>query len=223
MISRSVSAVLVAALLSGCVATNGTERPDSSSGDDQTATRVQGSLLGALVGGLIGAAAGDKKGALIGAALGAGVGYLAGNEIAKRKANYAREEDFLEAEIAQAEALNQEAVAYNEKLRGQISSLDTQSKQLATRYRSGQATRDQLLAQRNTVQERMKKSRDLEEGLRKEHDIKAAVAKEERGQRGGDDPYVKSLEKQVKELQTNIDNLHRGSAQLARIDERLSV
>ena len=177
----------------------------------------------ALVGGLIGAAAGDKKGALIGAAVGAGVGYLAGNEIAKRKANYAREEDFLEAEIAQAEALNQEAVAYNEKLRGQISSLDTQSKQLATRYRSGQATRDQLLAQRNTVQERMKKSRDLEEGLRKEHDIKAAVAKEERGQRGGDDPYVKSLEKQVKELQTNIDNLHRGSAQLARIDERLSV
>ena len=68
MINRSVSAILVAALLSGCVATNGTERPDSASGDDQTATRVQGSLLGALVGGLIGAAAGDKKGALIGAA-----------------------------------------------------------------------------------------------------------------------------------------------------------
>jgi uncharacterized membrane protein len=223
MTHRLVSGVLVAALLSGCVATGGPERPDSAASDDQTATRVQGSLLGALVGGLIGAAAGDGKGALIGAAVGAGVGYLAGNEVAKRKAQYAREEDFLDAEIAQAEALNREAVAYNDKLRGQIASLDAESKQLAARYRSGQANRDQLAAQRKTVQERLTKSRQVEDNLRKEHEVKAAVAKEERGQRGGDDPYVKSLEKQVKELQANIDNLHRGSAQLARIDERLSV
>jgi uncharacterized membrane protein len=223
MTHKLVSGVLVAALLSGCVATGGPERPDSAASDDQTATRVQGSLLGALVGGLIGAAAGDGKGALIGAALGAGVGYLAGNEIANRKAQYAREEDFLDAEIAQAQALNREAVAYNDRLRGQIASLDAESKQLAAHYRSGQASREQLAAQRNTVQERLTKSRQVEDNLRKEHEIKAAVAKEERGQRGGDDPYVKSLEKQVKELQTNIDNLHRGSAQLARIDERLSV
>jgi uncharacterized membrane protein len=223
MTNRLVSGVLVAALLSGCVATGGPERPDSAASDDQTATRVQGSLLGALVGGLIGAAAGDGKGALIGAAVGAGVGYLAGNEVAKRKAQYAREEDFLDAEIAQAEALNREAVAYNDRLRGQIASLDAESKALTARYRTGQASRDQLAAQRNSVQERLTKSRQVEENLRKEHDVKAAVAKEERGQRGGDDPYVKSLEKQVKELQANIDNLHRGSAQLARIDERLSV
>ncbi len=223
MTQRLVSGILVAALLSGCVATGGPERPDSAVSDDQTATRVQGSLLGALVGGLIGAAAGDTKGALIGAAVGAGVGYLAGNEIAKRKAQYAREEDFLDAEIAQAEALNREAVAYNDRLRAQIASLDAESKQLAARYRSGQASRDQLAAQRKTVQERLTKSRQVEDNLRKEHEVKAAVAKEERGQRGGDDPYVKSLEKQVKELQANIDNLHRGSTQLARIDERLSV
>lgn len=223
MTQRFVSGILVAALLSGCVATGGPERPDSAASDDQTATRVQGSLLGAVVGGLIGAAAGDTKGALIGAAVGAGVGYLAGNEIAKRKAQYAREEDFLEAEIAQAQALNREAVAYNERLRGQIASLDAESKQLAARYRSGQASREQLVAQRNTVQERLTKSRQVEDDLRKEYEVKAAVAKEERGQRGGDDPYVKSLENQVKELRANIDNLHRGSAQLARIDERLSV
>jgi len=223
MMHRYVAGVVMAALLSGCVATGGPERPASTASDDQTATRVQGSLLGALVGGLIGAAAGDTKGALIGAALGGGLGYLAGNEIANRKAQYAREEDFLDAETAQAASLNREAVAYNDQLRGQIAKLDAESKQLAARYRSGQASRDQLVAQRNAVQERMEKSRQVEENLRKEHDIKSTVAKEERDQRGADDPYVKSLENQVKELQSNIDNLHRGSTQLARIDERLSV
>jgi hypothetical protein len=49
------------------------------------------------------------------------------------------------------------------------------------------------------------------------------VLKEERSQRGANDPYVKSLERQVRELQANIDNLHKGSTQLARIDERLSL
>jgi hypothetical protein len=226
MTCRLVSGVVVATLLGGCVTTGGPERPDTvatSEGDDQTATKVQGTLLGAVVGGLIGAATGDRQGALIGATLGAGLGYLAGNEVAKRKAQYVRAEDFLDAEIAQASEMNREAVAYNATLRDQIVALDAESQRLAAQYRSGKASREQMVAQRNAVQLLLQKSRGVEDNLRKEYDIKAAVVSEERGQRGANDPYVTSLETQVKDLQTNIDTLQEGSTQLARIDERLSI
>jgi uncharacterized membrane protein len=223
MKSRLVSVVVIAALATGCVTTG--ERPDTATpaSDDQTATKAQGTLLGAVVGGLIGAATGDTKGALIGASLGAGLGYLAGNEVAKRKAQYARAEDFLDAEIAQATEMNREAVAYNAGLRQQIAGLDAESQKLAAKYRAGRAGRDQMIAQRNTVQARLRKNQEVEQTLRKEHDLKAAVVAEEKGQRGANDPYVKSLETQVRDLQTNIDAMHKGSTQLAAIDERLSI
>jgi uncharacterized membrane protein len=226
MTHKLISGVVLATLLSGCVTTENAVRSDPpapAGTDDQTATKVQGTVLGAVMGGLIGAATGDTKGALIGATVGAGLGYVAGSEVAKRKAQYVREEDFLDAEIAQARELNSEAIAYNATLRRQIAALDSESAQLAAKYRSGKASRDQMIAQRNTVQARLQKSQEVESSLRKEHEIKVAVVNEERGQRGADDPYVKSLDAQVKELQTNIDNLHQGSTQLARIDERLSV
>jgi uncharacterized membrane protein len=224
MTHRLVSVVVIAALSTGCVTTG--ERADTvatAASDDQTATKAQGAVLGALVGGLIGAATGDSKSALIGAGIGAGLGYLAGNEVAKRKAQYARAEDFLDAEIAQATEMNREAVAYNATLRQQIAGLDAESQRLAARYRAGRASRDQMVAQRNTVQARLNKNREVEQTLRKEHDLKAAVVAEEKGQRGANDPYVKSLETQVRDLQSNIDAMHKGSTQLASIDERLSI
>ena len=94
---------------------------------------------------------------------------------------------------------------------------------LAAKYRAGRASRDQMVAQRNAVQARLSKNQEVEQTLRKEHDIKAAVVAEEKGQRGADDPFVKSLETQVRDLQTNIDAMHKGSTQLAGIDERLSI
>jgi uncharacterized protein involved in exopolysaccharide biosynthesis len=224
MTGKLMTGLVAATLLTGCVG-QGPQRADgtTSATDDQTRTKVEGTALGALVGGLIGAAAGDTKGALIGAAVGAGLGFIAGNEVAKRKAQYAREEDFLNAEIAQAEQMNREAAGYNADLRRQIASLDAESNRVAAKYRAGTASRNELAAQRSSVQKQMDANAKVEQTLRKEHEVKAAVLSEEKAQRGANDPYVKSLERQVKELQANIDNLHKGSTQLARIDERLSL
>jgi hypothetical protein len=224
MTRKRMTGMMVATVLMGCASQGPQQADGTGSGtDDQTRTKVEGTLLGALVGGLIGAAAGDSKGALIGAAVGAGVGYIAGNEVAKRKASYAREEDFLNAEIAQAEQMNREAKGYNAELRQQIAVLDAESSRVATKYRAGTASRNELLAQRAQVQKQIDASNKVEQTLGKEYEIKTAVLKEEKGQRGANDSYVKSLERQVNELQTNIDNLHKGSTQLARIDERLSL
>jgi len=224
MTGKLMTGAAAATLLTGCVS-QGPQRSDGTvpTTDDPTRTKVEGTVLGALVGGLIGAAAGDSKGALIGAALGAGVGFLAGNEVAKRKAQYAREEDFLDAEIAQAEQMNREAAGYNADLRRQVAALDAESNRVAAKYRAGTASRNELAAQRSSVQKQMEANAKVEQTLRKEHEVKTAVLDEEKSQRGANDPYVKSLERQVTELQANIDNLHKGSTQLARIDERLSL
>ena len=233
MCKKTVTSTLIAVCLSGCLATEGPEWPqstatsDDSTGqtgmEDQTATKVQGTALGALIGGAVGALAGDTKGAIIGALAGAGLGYYAGNEVAKRKAQYASEEDFLDAEIAQANEMNKEMAAYNSKLREKIFSLEAESKRLAVQYKSGKVSRDTLIAKRSVVQERLKKNQEVEKSLKREHEIKVVILTEQKGQRDANDPYIKSLEREVAELQANVEALHQGSTQLASIDERLSL
>lgn len=232
MTHRLGTMLLAAALLGGCMASTGPERPEggdtgsaaSASSDDQTRTRAEGTVFGALIGGLLGVAIGDSaKGALIGAAVGAGVGYVVGNEVAKRKAKYASEEDFLDGEIVQVQEFNATAAQYNAQLARKIAALDRESQRLATQYRAGKVKRDRLAEQRAEVQQRMERSQRLEADLRKEHDINVAVVQEQQRARGAADPQVAALEKEVQQLQTNIDALHRGSTQLAQIDERLSL
>jgi hypothetical protein len=220
MITKSVTVVVGAIVLSGCLATSD-ER--TASNDDQRITKIQGTAIGAGAGALIGALAGDTKGAIWGVLIGGGLGYLAGNEVGRRKAAYVKEEDFLDAEIAQARNINKELVAYNANLRKEINSLDAKSKRLAASYQSGKTSRNDLRAQRETVQAHWKTSRDLEKRLKKEQEIKLSVLEDQKKHRAPDDPHVRSLEKQVRELQTNIEALQRGSTQLAQIDERLSV
>jgi phage tail tape-measure protein len=138
-----VIVALLAFFVSGC-ATTGQKKPETESDkeleSDQKRTKIEGAAIGALAGGLLGVAlGGDSKvaGALIGAAVGAGAGYLVGNEVAKRKAKYASEEDFLDAEIETATEFNQTAREYNEALRVQIAELDVKSQELRTQYEAG--------------------------------------------------------------------------------------
>lgn len=54
-------------------------------------------------------------------------------------------------------------------------------------------------------------------------EVQTAILKDERKERPVDDQYVVRLEKEVSALQKNLDQLRDGGAQLARIDQRLSV
>ena len=104
-------AIVTGALLVGC-ATN----PDGTMSDRQQ-TVAEGAVVGALLGGLIGGAASNKpSGALAGAAIGGIIGAGIGSSVADRKAQYAREEDFLVAEIQRNEEFIAEADAENRQL-----------------------------------------------------------------------------------------------------------
>lgn len=106
---------------------------------DQQRTKTQGSAFGAGVGAVAGGALGALVGALTGnaenigrfAAIGAGVGLLAGGvagynwgeNVARKKAEYANAEDYLDASIADARATTEAAASENAVLRDDIASV----------------------------------------------------------------------------------------------------
>ena len=207
-------ALLLSGLMTGCV-TNQTK--------DEDRTRLEGAGIGALVGGLLGHVIGDDRGALIGAAVGAGAGYLVGNEIAKRKQEYASTEDFLDGEIGRTQEFNSTAVAYNRKLGREIAALEKESGVLRARYDKGRVDQRALAAKRDDLQTRMAENIKLEETLAQELEVQSGILAQERGGRDANDPYLARLENEVEQLQKNLDTLREGSTQLALIDQRLSV
>jgi hypothetical protein len=53
--------------------------------------------------------------------------------------------------------------------------------------------------------------------------VQTKIIEQEGAEAAEDDPYIARLEKEVRELRDNIETLQEDSAQLASIDERLSV
>ncbi|NLC70778.1 MAG: glycine zipper 2TM domain-containing protein [Desulfuromonadaceae bacterium] len=212
-IFKSMVAVLViGAWLAGC-----------ANMSDQTRTKAEGTAVGAVVGGLVGLAIGEEKGAAIGALAGAGLGFLVGNEIAKRKKNYASTEEFLDAEIANVQEYNSTAVAYNKKVSREIAALEKESTSLRTKYDKGTVDKKALVAKRNALQKRVEENDKLEKTLAEELKVQTTILKKERKDRPEDDQRIAQLEKEVNALQKNLESLRAGSTQLAKIDQRLSV
>jgi hypothetical protein len=228
---KTVGIAAVAALLTVGCQSNPNRSDDGEYGgssastqDDASRTRTEGAVFGAVLGGLLGAAIGDNaKGAAIGAAIGAGAGYLIGNEIAERKQKYAREEDFLDAEIASAREYNATTARYNEKMRGEIAQLDERTRLLESRYRAGLATRNELNDERLKVKKQIASAKKVQESVQKEYEIKLAVLDEQKKKRGAASPYVRQLEKEISELKANINRLEAQSVQLAQLDDRLTL
>lgn len=221
--SKFVPVILVGGLLAGCVTNQPMNDSGGSTQSDASRTKTEGAIFGGILGGLVGLAAGDAKGAAIGAAVGAGVGYLVGNEVAKRKQAYATNEEFLDAEIARTAEFTQTASAYNQRLRSEIAALDREADSLRSRYRSGSASKSQLLAKKRQLSDKLAKSQEFESTLQKEYEINSEVLAQERKSRNGRDPYLTRLEKENRDLKVQIDRLRTDSEQLAQINERLSV
>ena len=190
---------------------------------DQSRTRAEGAGVGALVGGLIGLAAGDTKGAIIGALAGAGVGYLVGNEIAKRKAKYASEEDFLNGEINYVAQINETTRKYNRQLASDIKRLNRQVRSLRASYDKHKVKKDKLVKKKAEIQKKIAKNDQMLKELEKEYKVNVAILDEQKKKGKEKDPKIAKLEKEVEILKKNIDALQKNAKQLAEMDERLSV
>lgn len=207
-----IAAVISLGMISGC----------ASMPDDQR-TRAEGAGAGAVIGGLLGYLIDGERGALIGAAVGAGAGYAVGNEIAKRKAEYASTEDYLDGEADRVAEFNATTEQYNRRLAAQIAELELEADQLRAQIDAGTADQALLQARRTALQEELENAERLEAALVQELEIQNTILADERKDLPEDDPYIQRLEREVAELQRNLETLRTGSTQLAQIDQRLSV
>lgn len=198
--------------------------PDPGVQSDRTRTSMEGALVGALIGGLAGGFGfGGAEAALIGAAIGAGAGFLVADQIAKRKEQYASEEDFLESEIKVAADFNRTAAAYNHQLRGEIAALDRHTEELLLQYRQGLTAVDAIEQERAAVQSKIEEAEIVREDLLKEYKIKVAIYDEQKKKRAQSDEYLGSLAKELNQLDQNIQSLKSGSLELAQIEDKLTV
>lgn len=198
--------------------------------DDGTRTRTEGAgtgaVIGAVAGGLLGQIlGGDTTSTLVGAAIGAAVGgvggYAYGDHVAGQKEKYAKEEEWLDACIAQAQEKNQHLVAYNQDLLHQISVLEEETAALRHKYREKKvrvaklkekkAATDHLLAAAN------------KELATAQTELAAQSAVPAQARKSGKDDYAVTLDSEIETLKGNISDLEKRTKELASMSASMSV
>lgn len=217
--SIAVCLLLSVALAGGC----------ANIKNDTTRTQTEGTLVGAgggaLLGAGIGAIFGGTKGAAIGAGVGAAAGaaggFLVGDSIAKKKADYAREEDWYDANIQQAAKVNKETSKYNASLRKEVADLDRRASKLKKDYAKNKAGRDALLAAKSKVDTRSSEVRRNIAALEKEYQNQQAVAVDAR--RHGSKAEAAKLDREIAKTKKSIAEMKEYNSKLAAISVRLDV
>ena len=210
---RQVIAAALSIALAGCAGM-----------DDQQTTVAQGAGVGALIGAGLGyAIGGNTSSTLIGAAAGGLIGAGIGSSIAERKAQYAREEDFLVAEIQRNQDFIREANAENRQLYQEIARLDRESQRLARDYRAGKASRDALVRQRGTLEQQLAKAKKVNSLAEKQLADANEVYSESRQKRGSQDQYTQKLESNVVQLKETRQKSSQNVANLQKMYDSMSI
>ena len=222
LLEKTMLPVIVAgALVSGCATS-----PSGEATSDQQRTVTEGAVVGAVLGGLLGAAVSDNdkgKGALIGAAAGGLIGAGIGSSVADRKAQYAREEDFLIAEIERNEEFIAEADAQNDDLYQEIARLDRESVRLAREYRAGRATRAALVNQQANLEKQLAKAKQINQLAQTQLADARQVHQDARQQRGPQDKYTRQLETHVTRLERTRQQSGENVVNLQQVYDSMSI
>ncbi|MDR2946645.1 MAG: hypothetical protein LBV79_07875 [Candidatus Adiutrix sp.] len=213
IVKLGLTATLIAALalIGGC----------ANIANDRTRTQTEGTLagagIGAALGAAIGAIAGGHRGALTGALIGAGVGGTAGlaygTSVANKKADYASEEEWLAACLAEAQSVNQQTADYNSRLK---TSLASYKKELSGNSyglnEADQKTKGQAL------KKDLKESGEYLALLDQE-----ITAQESAASSATDKAQAKNLQKQVDEMKKQKKVLEQNNQELAAISNRIAM
>jgi len=219
-ISLGIVLLFLISILSGC----------ANIKDDSTRTKAEGAgtgaAVGAVAGGLLGQIfGGDPQSTLVGAAIGATVGgvggYAYGSHVASQKEKYAKEEDWLEACIAEARRRNQEILVYNQDLANQIAVLQKDTKALKKQYKNMQ-TRNAKLKEKKVEVEKAIESANKELATSKaELEAQHTVVADAR--KSGQNDYAQTLDSEMEILKANIKELEKRTEELASMSASMSV
>jgi hypothetical protein len=132
---RAQGVVVMALVLAGCANIH----------NDRTRTKVEGTAAGAAAGGILGGVIGGvvsggsptyiAQGAIIGAQIGGHAGYAYGTSVANKKAQYASQEAWLDACIAEAKTTTEKSRDYS-RLARQI--IARQQREIAAVLKNGE-------------------------------------------------------------------------------------
>ena len=224
IMNLSLAAVLTAALtLTGACA---------NISNDSTRTKTEGTLagagIGAVLGAAIGAALGGRDGALKGAAIGAGVGALSGfaygTSVANKKADYASEEEWLSACLAETQNTNQQAAAYNSRLKTSLAGYQKGAAAGGTGYsfagsdQSGKSGKSDQKQVSQAVKRDLKESGEILAYLDQEISSQQQVVAS--AQSGA---QTKQLQKEIAEMEKQKKILEQQNRELAAISNRLAI
>lgn len=176
---------------------------------DGTGTREQAAMLGAGLGAVagifIGGDGGRLVGGLIGTAVGGAIGYAIGSALEERKAQYASEEAFYDAQITESRKLNAELGTRNDQLAQEVRELNSQTDALLVAYQRNEADRAALASRKSDLD---KQSGELSRQvalLREEAEVQSQVVAEVRA--SGDTARAEALEQEVAVLENEIAEL----------------
>lgn len=219
----SMALVLTMCVMSlGCVSTGTTDDGQRTRNEGTAVGAGTGAVLGGLIGALVG---GNSQGALIGAAIGTvaggAAGYAYGDHVASKKAEYAKEEDWLDQCIASAQKVNQDTIAYNKKITNDIALLDTKTKELEQQYANKKASKQTLLAEKKNIDAAIKTTAEKLDRAKFELDSQTQAIAQVQGK--DTTGQSKALDAEITKLETLIAELEQHSQDLAGLSSRMSV
>lgn len=198
--------------------------------NDSTRTQTEGTLVGAgggaLLGGLLGQLFGKSTsatlvGAGIGAAAGALGGFFVGKHVAQKKAEYASQEEWLDACITHAQQVNKETKEVNEQLNIEISKLNKECTKLEKQYKKQQASKSDLKKQLDLVEKEKKELAETITKLQNELEQQKSISSEARA--SGNTKEAKKIDNEIAELKRQISTMKAYNKKLANISARLAV
>lgn len=212
MVRQAALALLYATLASGCAT-------------DADRTRAEGAGTGAVVGGALGAlfSHGNVGGIAAGAAVGGLAGGLFGNHVANEKQAYATREDQLQASIAHAQQVAQQARTYNQQLQKQITSLEQTREQLQHQVVSADLRHQAMLDDKRKTTAMIRQTNGELASVRQEISNQQSVLRTASTANTTSQQPSASIEKvssSINDLQVQASELERAQAQLQLIDQR---
>lgn len=201
--------------LTGCMNNDGDRTRAEGAGVGAAGGALGGALLGQLFGG---STTSTLVGAAIGAGVGAGAGYLYGDHVAGKKAEYASNEDWLNACIDSSEKAVANAKNYNSSLDEDLVSLETQIARLESDKLS---VNEKATLQKNTKEllaEDTKMTEKAIASLKTEIAAQTEVVEEEKS-----GAQVRELNTQIAALNKELDALESNQAELAALSVKMSV
>lgn len=177
--------------------------------DDREQTALGGAALGAAAGCGVGAVVSGEgaTGCAVGGALGGAAGLAAGSLVAERKQSYADWNELLDAELDDAERVNDELSVRNERLRDEVRERQRRAEVLEAAVASGRASADDKEGELEEVRARVEAAEEALAQAREELEVKRALLDEagDRDDVAGDD--LRAYADRVAEMERHVEEL----------------